>query len=391
MVKFLVCSYPESPRITLSSSPMRYGGRLDVAQGLDCTERSPQPQFSLPEFSCINGELSINAVSRNEHPHAELATQLMHDSLPLLDGPFSNILNKQAISETIAPLTCGGMVPDDSPSLLQYRTNDVWMPESLGSALSLANSAIFDDPNYQTQDNISHLLEPIFQTGDFPRALNHLSLPDSEPVVGILESETPIASFTQTRTDRSSTRSIKLSQSLDTQSSLLGQDSESWKAEDYGHVPPLTSETYFAIEKNFSLLNSTHGCFVPFTGHALPSLDKMNVLVQVYMEEFHPVFPILHRPTFNGGKDHWMLVLAVAAIGSNFSKTLRSLDTFFMLQEFLRRAIHIQVGALSTQGKEKRVHLTFAATFLGRTKLQFFRRLHCPSLDPQPNWNDVQR
>lgn len=51
----------------------------------------------------------------------------------------------------------------------------------------------------------------------------------------------------------------------------------------------------------------------------VPSAEAMNLFVQLYFQHFHAQFPLLHMPTFQPREDIWMLVLAVAAIGAEYS------------------------------------------------------------------------
>lgn len=95
----------------------------------------------------------------------------------------------------------------------------------------------------------------------------------------------------------------------------------------------------------FEQLNSDNAYCIPFTNKHLPSLQHMQIYMQVYFEEYHPVFPLLHKATFLPTKANWLLSLAVSAIGCLFSKTLQSREVYPIMQEFLRRAIRIQVSA----------------------------------------------
>ncbi|KAJ4053235.1 hypothetical protein NW753_007410 [Fusarium oxysporum] len=74
----------------------------------------------------------------------------------------------------------------------------------------------------------------------------------------------------------------------------------------------------------------------------------MQIYMQVYFEDYHPVFPLLHKATFSPTKDDWLLSLAVSSIGCLFSKTLQSREVYPIMQEFLRRAIRIQLERSQT-------------------------------------------
>ncbi|KAG7407144.1 Zinc finger protein klf1 [Fusarium oxysporum f. sp. rapae] len=173
---------------------------------------------------------------------------------------------------------------------------------------------------------------------------------DSEPMVHQLECETPTPSFTQSLAIPSSqTQSSQTSTETTSHPTVRDDvDLEPWRAEDYGHVPYITNEAYDIMTSTFKQLNSDNAYCIPFTNKHLPSLQHMQIYMQIYFEEYHPVFPLLHKATFSPTKDDWLLSLAVSSIGCLFSKTLQSREVYPIMQEFLRRAIRIQLERSQT-------------------------------------------
>jgi hypothetical protein len=169
---------------------------------------------------------------------------------------------------------------------------------------------------------------------------------DSEPLVHQLECEVPTPSFTQSLAISSSqAQSSQTSPETTSHTSLSNDvDLEPWRAEDYGHVPYITNEAYDLMTSTFKQLNSDNAYYIPFTNKHLPSLQHMQIYMQVYFEDFHPVFPLLHKATFSPTKDDWLLSLAVSSIGCLLSKAIQSREVYPIMQEFLRRAIHIQAS-----------------------------------------------
>ncbi|UPK97099.1 hypothetical protein LCI18_008034 [Fusarium solani-melongenae] len=137
---------------------------------------------------------------------------------------------------------------------------------------------------------------------------------------------------------------------------------------DYHHVPSLTQDTYEMMISSFTRLNADNEFYVPFTAQSFPPMNHINIFIQVYFEEFHPVFPFLHKATFVPRQDEWLLVVAVAAVGCIFSRTLRSEQTFHDLHEFLRRAIHIKVERFRTSPPD--IHLA-QATILNQVGMMY--------------------
>ena len=171
----------------------------------------------------------------------------------------------------------------------------------------------------------------------------------AETEVEMLATDAPPPTFTQTA-DASSPIDGAADTAEPSRDQQMGktrnedQDLESWRAEDYHHVPCLTQDTYEMMVSSFTRLNADNEFYVPFTAQSFPPMNHINIFIQVYFEEFHPVFPFLHKVTFVPRQDEWLLAVAVAAVGCIFSRTLRCEQTFYDLHEFLRRAIHHKVN-----------------------------------------------
>lgn len=103
-------------------------------------------------------------------------------------------------------------------------------------------------------------------------------------------------------------------------------------------VPELQLATYVRVRQFW---DST-GSGVPRLS-TVPTAEAMNVFVQLYFQHFHAEFPLLHMPTFQPREDVWMLVLAVAAIGAEYSGlcTPELMESF---EHVARKAISHVVG-----------------------------------------------
>ncbi|OXG22537.1 hypothetical protein C361_03202 [Cryptococcus neoformans Tu259-1] len=69
-----------------------------------------------------------------------------------------------------------------------------------------------------------------------------------------------------------------------------------------------------------------------------PDHDTLSDFVDLYFEKFHPMFPILHRPTFRESDTPAVLLLSVAAIGATFAD-LKYRPLAVALCELVRRMI----------------------------------------------------
>lgn len=98
---------------------------------------------------------------------------------------------------------------------------------------------------------------------------------------------------------------------------ITEEDLDILTAEDYRHISKPSISTY---ETMCALcLESLQGLSEPLRPK-LPTLDTVHVCVQLYFENFHRTFPILHQATFEARSDSWLLYLAVAAVGSQYSR-----------------------------------------------------------------------
>lgn len=98
-------------------------------------------------------------------------------------------------------------------------------------------------------------------------------------------------------------------------------------------------ENYQSICDAFDRLCISTALARPFENPSLPSQETLDTYIGSYFDYFHSSLPILHQPTFGKSTD-WIVLLAAAAIGSNFEKTPGSTNLREAFQEFLRRAVN---------------------------------------------------
>ncbi|RAQ60264.1 hypothetical protein COH20_002728 [Aspergillus flavus] len=104
-------------------------------------------------------------------------------------------------------------------------------------------------------------------------------------------------------------------------------------AENFFHVRAVDNETYEKIHGFY--LAQTDICFKKL---AFPDVNHLNCLVQVYFEYFHAQMPFVH-PVMLENDGSWILVLAVAVIGSQYTRMAMGKQYIIVLSELLRRAI----------------------------------------------------
>ncbi|OQV07599.1 Fungal Zn2-Cys6 binuclear cluster domain-containing protein [Cladophialophora immunda] len=96
--------------------------------------------------------------------------------------------------------------------------------------------------------------------------------------------------------------------------------------------------TYELISSRFRNLCVETTSPTPFRGFDFPPFEVVNTCIDLYFENFHKNFPLLHQASF-GPQSDWIVVLAVATIGSSFAKSSYGPEVREAFQEFLRRAV----------------------------------------------------
>ncbi|KAL2864702.1 putative C2H2 transcription factor [Aspergillus lucknowensis] len=102
----------------------------------------------------------------------------------------------------------------------------------------------------------------------------------------------------------------------------------------------LEPSMYDQIFDAFSRLCCQENILYPkFETNSFPDTRMLSSFVQHYFKLSHPLYPMLHTLTFNINKCHWILTLALAAMGSHFTGLCEQNGTVVAFQEFLRRAL----------------------------------------------------
>ncbi|KAH8812202.1 fungal-specific transcription factor domain-containing protein [Xylogone sp. PMI_703] len=110
--------------------------------------------------------------------------------------------------------------------------------------------------------------------------------------------------------------------------------------DDHGHVPRLASEK---LQELWAFIDHYH-CKPPVTSRIdnikeLQNPDIVNSFLQLYFEHFDPILPLVHKASFNLLQTSPLLVLAIATIGSRFSRIKHAREITTGLSDILGRAI----------------------------------------------------
>ncbi|KAK5059692.1 hypothetical protein LTR84_009575 [Exophiala bonariae] len=107
-------------------------------------------------------------------------------------------------------------------------------------------------------------------------------------------------------------------------------------AENLAHVEEITPEIVNSITGYTNKLER-NGPYPPFLEMRIPQRPVLNSWVQLYFEHFHPIFPMLHKPSFQSTNTHWLLFFAVAAIGAHYSNLKGAQQCARAMHELVRR------------------------------------------------------
>lgn len=103
----------------------------------------------------------------------------------------------------------------------------------------------------------------------------------------------------------------------------------------------ISHETYDLIRKAFQSACVASNHFSSYYTSSFPAIGMLREYVHLYFLHFQPIFPFIHAASFSAQTAHWLLVLALSAIGSLFYHGNRNdiTQSSVAMLEFLRRAL----------------------------------------------------
>ncbi|KAL2821597.1 fungal-specific transcription factor domain-containing protein [Aspergillus granulosus] len=114
--------------------------------------------------------------------------------------------------------------------------------------------------------------------------------------------------------------------------------------------PPAYDQLYDAFSR---LCCQDNFLYPKFETDSFPDTRMISSFLQHYFQFCHPLYPMLHAPSFNPNKCHWMLILAIAAMGSHCAGVCEQNGTVTAFHEFLRRAILVEVNKKEKSQSER--------------------------------------
>ncbi|EMD89377.1 hypothetical protein COCC4DRAFT_60744 [Bipolaris maydis ATCC 48331] len=105
------------------------------------------------------------------------------------------------------------------------------------------------------------------------------------------------------------------------------------QCENFCHIESISESTHSKVQQFFAL-HQTAGF------PECPSIHMMHAFAELYFEFFDHNFPCIHKQQLHGGPTSWILLVAVASIGSQYSAIENASVHTKCLQHLLEKAIH---------------------------------------------------
>ncbi|KAH7360640.1 C2H2 transcription factor-like protein [Rhexocercosporidium sp. MPI-PUGE-AT-0058] len=119
----------------------------------------------------------------------------------------------------------------------------------------------------------------------------------------------------------------------------------------------LPISVYDEISRFFHLTCVSSTVYSNFYGDSFPSLQSISHFIWLFTRYFRSSLPFLHPATFDISSTHWLLILAIAAVGSHYAEIESSGSLVVAMHEFLRRAL---TTAVEFEGNSKPSTLVLA-------------------------------
>ncbi|KAL2829968.1 fungal-specific transcription factor domain-containing protein [Aspergillus cavernicola] len=297
----------------------------------------------------------ISGISSSDNQHVQLGF-----SQPLLNQPAMPTLNWLSSDLFVEPAPDQGLTsaPPTHPfqagvydgSLLNQTT---WLPpvinmEPHGSSLSGSTS--------QTPSGTASLVGDLDSPGHFARGLRQLPPSRSGPSkrstdFGVDELDgrrlkhRRKQSSWPTQTAESLDIFLKI-QNSNSKPRLAFPPPQEVQAKPLSDTPVdcnLEASTYDQIFGAFSRLCCAENFLYPkFETDSFPDMQALSNFLTHYFYFYHPLYPIFHTPTFNPNRCHWIITLALAAIGSHSANFCEQNGTVTAFHEFLRRVLWVE-------------------------------------------------
>jgi hypothetical protein len=105
----------------------------------------------------------------------------------------------------------------------------------------------------------------------------------------------------------------------------------------------IAQDTYTDIIESFARTCMATDHYSKFRNASFPTRQVVSRCILLYRDNFESILPFIHPATFDISSSHWLLILAMAAVGSHYLDIEHSEVFSIAMHEFLRRAIETMV------------------------------------------------
>ncbi|EEU34857.1 uncharacterized protein NECHADRAFT_55064 [Fusarium vanettenii 77-13-4] len=125
---------------------------------------------------------------------------------------------------------------------------------------------------------------------------------------------------------------------------MTGFTAEELDREDYAYVEAFDLARFQPVVDLAEKINAS-AFFPQWAQLNLPPGEVLHVFIQLYFENFHPMFPLIHLPTCSSPETHSLLLFAMAAIGAKYSKLKGAHKCSLAMHELVRQQTQYLVGS----------------------------------------------
>lgn len=310
--------------------------------------RGEDPAEALAEAEMITSLPSIPIAPASRSPFAESNTQAL-TTLLLTRSPSTTPYSETTVEETHT-----ASWPGDIPTLDHISTEDGmfadYLPYDMRSADQTSHSFSFpfvwmgqpfesqSQPVYGLSQGVSDLCTP----NNGSAAALEISPCDRFVDSGPQSHTIGCSSEARVREDLNASHTVATDVFLPFPQ-LHGDELQSAGAQLFGHVSTIPGQAYSKL-RSF---------YVTELGHddmSFPHSQLLHVFVELYFEYFDSHLPFLHPTRLEAEDLSWILLAAVATIGSQYSEVRDASKFTMVLQHLVRRATTSKVGLRSPHG-----------------------------------------
>ncbi|KAJ0425509.1 fungal-specific transcription factor domain-containing protein [Aspergillus carlsbadensis] len=328
--------------------------QLQTQASLPVDQRRPSHPFESRQTEYSGPANLVTGISGPSNTHAQLGFSqpvLGQSTVPTINWLSNDLFLESAPDQS---LTSGSAAHPFQIGVLDGSLNQTtWLPPVINTephASSLSGSLS------QTPSGTTSLVGDVESPGRFTRglrqqSLSHLGLSKRPTDHGADETTERLHKQRRKHSSWSGQTTESLEIFLKFQSSNA-KPHFAFPASQEAHGEPLPNTSancnldpsmYDQLYDAFSRLCCQDNFLYPkFETESFPDARMISNFLQHYFQFCHHLYPMVHVPSFNPNKCHWILILALAAMGSHCAGVCEQNGTVTAFHELLRRALLVE-------------------------------------------------